>query len=222
METAIANAEAGRAGERDRVASRLERRCRAGFTLVEIWVALGLTALLFALVNGLVFGLLKATQISREVGRAGRAAEFCLEMFRKEVGEIRWDPADPMFTILAGAGVLAYSTSRREVIARDDMPRGYLRVEWRYDAGARTLVRRVSPIVAGVGEAGRTVTTTLLDDVLEVRFLRHDGQRWEVLTGGASPLPPSSALAMEVVRPLTSDSAARRVLPATALLPAPW
>lgn len=185
-------------------------------------MALALTAVLFALANGLLYGMARLDVASRTAGRAAREAEFCLEVFRKEVGEIRHDPADPSFTILGGAGLLAYSTSRREVIARDDMPRGFNRVEWRFDPARHVLVRTVSQLAHGVVTADVPRSQALLTGVAEVRFLRHDGQRWVALSGGVGPLEPARALGMEVVQILGEDTRERRVLPAAALLPAEW
>ncbi|NLI77781.1 MAG: prepilin-type N-terminal cleavage/methylation domain-containing protein [Candidatus Riflebacteria bacterium] len=195
---------------------------RSGFTLVELWVALALTAVLFALANGLLYGMARLDRAARTAGRTAREAEFCLEVFRKEVGEIRHDPADPSFTILGGSGMLAYSTSRREIIARDDMPRGFNRVEWRFDPARHVLVRTVSQLAHGVATVEAPRSQVLLNGVAEVRFLRHDGRQWVALSGGVGPLEPGRALGMEVVQVLGEDVRERRVLPAAALLPAEW
>ena len=170
----------------------------AGFTLVEVLLALTLLSLLFALANGALFSMGRISGKTIASMQKARALEFCAETMRKELGEARCDPADDRFQLTGGEGFLSYSTTRSEVIARTDMPRGFLQVEWKFDPDKKTLQRTVTDLVQRGKEIGKTASSTLLDGLIRVSFEMHDGKQWTLLRGKPTVLPVTQAIAVEL------------------------
>lgn len=175
---------------------RLSRR--RGVTLIEMTIALTLTALLLILVNGLLGGVSRWSVHTREASSSARRLEFALEVMRKEIGELRLVASDPQLLLLGGAGTLSYATSRVELIARDEMPNGLLRVDWKFDPSSGQLLRTVTPVSGSSREAGVSRTIPILEHLEKVQFSVHDGQKWIPLSGSNAPVEQPRAIGLEL------------------------
>ena len=169
-----------------------------GLTLVEMTIALALTALLLILVNGLLGGVSRWSVHTREASVQARRLEFALEVMRKEIGELHLVASDPRMLLLGGAGTLSYVTTRAELIARDEMPSGLLRVEWKFDPPTRRLLRTVTPVAGTSREAGVSRTVPVLGDLEKVQFSIFDGRQWTALTGSDAPVEKPRAIGLEL------------------------
>lgn len=169
-----------------------------GLTLIEMTIALTLTALLLILVNGLLGGVSRWSVHTREASAAARRLEFALEIMRKEIAELRLVASDPQLLLLGGAGTLSYATTRAELIARDEMPSGLVRVDWKFDQEAGDLLRTVTPVAGNSREAGVSRSMKILDNLENVRFSIHDGRKWIPLTGSNAPVEEPRAIGMEL------------------------
>lgn len=176
----------------------MTRTRTSGLTLIEMTIALALTALLLILLNGLLGGVSRWSVHTREASAAARKLEFALEVMRKEIGELRLVASDPQMLLLGGAGMLSYATTRAELIARDEMPRGLIRVEWRYEPSEKVLIRTVTPIAGPSREAGVSRSVVILEQLEKVQFLVHDGKAWIPLTGSNAPVENPRAIGLEL------------------------
>jgi len=179
-------------------ASVVRSSFRRGLTLIEMTIALALTALLLILVNGLLGGVSRWSVHTREASLEARRLEFALEVMRKEIGELRLVASDPQFLLLGGAGTLSYATTRTELIARDEMPNGLVRVDWKFDPDTKTLQRTVTPVSGNSREAGVSRTVTVLDHLEKVQFSVHDGRQWILLSGSNAPVEQPRAIGLEL------------------------
>ncbi|MFZ2960762.1 MAG: prepilin-type N-terminal cleavage/methylation domain-containing protein [Candidatus Ozemobacteraceae bacterium] len=169
-----------------------------GFTLVEILIAITLTGLLFAILNGVLTGLVRIGSRTTEAIDASRRLEYCVELLRRELGELRLIPTDPQMSLLGGRGLLIFTTTRSELIARTEVPRGLVRVEWRHLPEKRLLQRTVYAVASGVHELGRMVTVDLLTQVEDVTFSSFDGLSWTPFRGVLEPASCARAIGFDI------------------------
>lgn len=170
----------------------------SGFSLVEVLMALTLLVILFTLANAALYGMAKISGNALGTMRKARALEFCIETMRKELGEVRFEPGSEQFSLDAGEGFLSYSTTRSEVIARSDMPRGFLRVEWKFDPDKKTLERTVTDLVQRGKEIGKSSTKRLLNGLSRVSFFLHNGKQWDLIRGKPQTLLITNAILIEI------------------------
>ncbi|MBF0498843.1 MAG: hypothetical protein HQM09_01815 [Candidatus Riflebacteria bacterium] len=177
-----------------------------GVTLIEAVIAISLTALLLVLVNGMTSGLARVTVRVREASVAARRLEFCVELMRRELAESRFGTSGnasgtatgTAFVPRGGDGMLSYPTGRGEVIAHDEMPRGFLRVDWHFDPSTGTLSRVVTPIEGWGNEAGSMRETVLLSGVKELVFSIYTEGKWFPLTGTLAPFEKAEAIRLDI------------------------
>ncbi|MBF0408421.1 MAG: hypothetical protein HQM10_13810 [Candidatus Riflebacteria bacterium] len=173
----------------------MPKKIRA-FTFPEMLISITLAALLFTLVNGISYSVSDYSARLIEMSSSARKLEFCVELFRKELGELRRETGNPSFDFLGGEGMLSYATSRLELIARSEIPSGFLRVEWMHDPEKKTLERIVTPVVTDLRLAGKSTRTTLLTNVDKVEFSVFDEKKWFPLTGSLAPI--QTAIAVDI------------------------
>ena len=168
----------------------------AGFTLIETIISLALLAVLFVLLGGLLTGMAKISRTAADVSVFDREIEFCGEIIRKELGEMLLDNARADYTLLGGAEFLAYTTTRDELLVRDSIPGGAKRVEWRYDPGAKKLLRKVTRLVSAGSELPPVSQSYFLEGLSGIQLFYFDGISWGQVSGISSVLPQAQSLAL--------------------------
>ncbi len=180
----------------DNTGSRLPQR---GFTLVETLISLGLLAVLFVLLGGLLSGMARISRTAADVSVFDREIDFCSEIIRKELGEILLDNSRADFTMLGGNEFLAYTTTRDELLVRDSIPGGAKRVEWRYDPGAKKLIRTVTRLVTPGSELPPVSSSYFLEGLVGIQICYYDGVGWYQLSGVSTVIPQSKSLALRFI-----------------------
>jgi len=174
---------------------------RRAFSIPEILIAIALSAILFALANGALWGVAKLSQNVMGTMQAERGLNFLNDQLRREIGEINWDGESSDEMVRAGEELLIFPTFRHEVIARDHVARGYVQVEWRFDHQKGTLFRKMK--VLRLGNAfGRNIETDpvkILTGLKAVHFVKHNGKSWVPIRGAPSVLAKPAALGVEIV-----------------------
>ncbi|MBF0543688.1 MAG: prepilin-type N-terminal cleavage/methylation domain-containing protein [Candidatus Riflebacteria bacterium] len=168
------------------------------FSFVEMLITMALAALLLTLVNGITYSTSDYSRRIIELSTTARKLEFFVELMRKELGELHRETGNPAFDFLGGEGMLSYSTSRLEFIARNDTPAGYLRIEWIHDPEKKVLERSVTPVVTDTRQAGKTTVTKILENVEKVEFSIFDGKKWFPLTGSLAPIDIANAVGVDI------------------------
>ena len=121
--------------------------------------------------------------------------------------------------LLSGMSKVA-TTTRPELLVRNSIPGGPRRVEWRYDAAAKTVVRRASMLAAGSSrEGGTPVVTSFLEGLAAFEVYHFDGVQWLRMTGISEPVPATLAIAVRLVFASSNDSAEQRIYESAFILP---
>jgi len=169
-----------------------------GFTFVELILAVSLSAFLLTIAGGFLFNMTEFSARAIADSLTSRQLEFCIETLRKEIQESRTDGTDPLYAFLGGDGTISFATSRTEIIARSEVPRGYLRIEWHFDEARGTLGRSVGALSRSDGRAGKTHSIELLKNIERLSFWRYDGKKWFPITGSPTSIPDAVALKLEI------------------------
>lgn len=172
---------------------------KSGFTLVETLISLTLLAVLFVLLGGLLSGMAKISRVASDMAIFDREIEFCSEIMRKELGEMVIDNQKADFTFLGGSEFLAYTTTRDELLARDSIPGGAKRVEWRYDPEKKSLVRTATKLVAPGQGLPPVARSSFIEGLIGIEFLYFDGVTWFKLSGISSVVPRSESIAVRFI-----------------------
>jgi len=197
-----------------------DRSARRAFTLVEILISLTLLASLFVLLGGLLSGMSKVARLAEDDSLRDREINFCFDLMRKELGEMILDRKRLDYDLISGDGFFSYTTTRPELLVRNSIPGGPRRVEWRYDAAAKTVVRRASMLAAGSSrEGGTPVVTSFLEGLAAFEVYHFDGVQWLRMAGISEPVPATLAIAVRLVFASSNDSAEQRIYESAFILP---
>ncbi|GAB4273696.1 MAG: hypothetical protein Kow0029_13490 [Candidatus Rifleibacteriota bacterium] len=124
---------------------------------------------------------------------------FCFELIRKELGEMIVDQNESNYNLLSGDNFIAYTTTRQELLARNSIPGGAKRVEWRYDPGSRKLVRTVSMLIDGKREPEPPVKTEFFEDLAGFEVYWYDRVQWLRMTGISEFVPQTRTIAVRFI-----------------------
>ncbi|MGM0601623.1 MAG: prepilin-type N-terminal cleavage/methylation domain-containing protein, partial [Candidatus Rifleibacteriota bacterium] len=153
-------------------------KTRNGYTLVELLISLTLLAVLFTLMGSLLTGMSRISRLAEDDSLRNRETQFCFDLMRKELSEMIVEQKKVNFNFIGGNEFMAYTTTRKELLARDSIPGGAKRVEWRYDAAAKTLKRTVSMLIDGKREPVAPVETSFLSGLESFEIYFFDGVDW--------------------------------------------
>lgn len=192
---------------------------RQGYTLVELLISLALLAVLFTLLGSLLHGMARISRLAEDGSVREREIAFCFEMMRKELGEMVIDQRKADFSFLSGENFIAYTTTRNELLARDSIPSGVKRIEWRYDPGAQVLVRRVSMLIDGKREAAAPVETRFLEGLQSFETLIFDKVNWLRMTGISEQVPQTHSIAVRLAFASENRESGREFFESAFLLP---
>lgn len=167
---------------------------KKGFTLVETLIALTLLAVLFSVLGGLLFGMSHIANLTNNTTSRSREINFCFELIRKELGEAVINNMDPRFSFLAGENFISYTTIRQELVARDDVDRGYKRIEWRYFPDKKIIKRSVTPINDIGQEAGPLASNDFLPNTESVELSYFIDGYWQRIDSKSEILPKVKAI----------------------------
>ncbi len=167
-----------------------------GFTLIEIMISLLLLSVLLSLLSGMLYSMMKLSNTAESVSGRQREVAFCLDLMRKELGEIVVNNNDSRLTLLAGEDFLSYATTRQELVARDSIPRGLARVEWRFDRQNGNLIRKVFQ----VPEPGRIqppeTETRFLSDLKQIEIGYLDDETWRIAESDSFVIPKTRGISI--------------------------
>lgn len=172
---------------------------RAAFSLVETLISLALLAVLFTILGGLLHGMSRISRAAEDISTFDREAEFCFELMRKELGEAVVDNSRLDYSLVAGDNFLAYTTVRTELVARDTVPDGAKRVEWRYDPGEKELVRTVNRIMPEGRELAPSSRMAFLTGIEGFEIFHQLAFGWAKITGLSGESPTSSHIAARFI-----------------------
>lgn len=171
-------------------------KTRRAYTLVEMLISLALLAVLFTLLGSMLHGMSRISKLAEDSSVRDREIAFCFDLMRKELGEMVLDQKKVDFNFLSGENFIAYTTTRDELLARNTVPGGVKRVEWRYDPAAQQLARTVSMLIDGKREAGAPVETRFLSELQAFEIYIFDGVNWLRMTGISELVPQTSGIAV--------------------------
>jgi prepilin-type N-terminal cleavage/methylation domain-containing protein len=192
---------------------------RKGFTIVELIISLALLSALFVLLGSLLHGMSRLTRLSEDNCAFDRELNFCISLMRKELGEMQVDQNLTGYRFLSGDNFLAYSTTRQELLARNSIPGGIKRVEWRYDPQAKVLVRTVSMLIDGRRELTEPGRTTFLEGLEGFETRIFDGVNWLRMTGISELVPKTGSISVRFLVADSKDSTKTEYLSSTFILP---
>jgi prepilin-type N-terminal cleavage/methylation domain-containing protein len=173
---------------------------KRAYTLVELLISLSLLAVLFTLLGSLLMGMSRISRLAEDDSLRERELNFCISLIRKELGEMQVDQKLVDYNFLGGDNFIAYTTTRRELLARDSIPGGSKRVEWRYDPTEKILIRTVSQLIDGKRQiAAAPVKTKFLEGLAGFESYFFDGVNWLRITGISELMPRTGSLALRFV-----------------------
>lgn len=172
---------------------------RNAFTLVEMLISLALLAVLFTLLGGLLHGMSRISRLAEDNSIRDREMNFCFNMIRKELGEMVVEQKKTDYSFLSGENFVAYTTTRQELLARNSIPGGAKRVEWRFDPGANNLVRTTSMLIDGKREVGAPVATAFLQGLAGFEVYFFDKVQWLRMTGISELVPQTGSIAVRFI-----------------------
>jgi prepilin-type N-terminal cleavage/methylation domain-containing protein len=175
------------------------RTLRQGYTLVELLISLALLGVLFTLLGSLLTGMSKISRLAEDTSVRDREMSFCFDLIRKELGEMVVDQKKIDFNFISGDDFIAYTTTRPELLARNSIPGGARRVEWRYDPAGQRLVRSASMIVDGKRQPVEPVVTDFLAGLAGFEVYYFDKVQWMRLTGISELVPQTNCIAVRFI-----------------------
>jgi prepilin-type N-terminal cleavage/methylation domain-containing protein len=151
------------------------RAAQAGFSLVELLVSVTLLALLAGALHQLARGLLRGVRILEIASEAQQSARIGAQLVVRELRGAGFAPAAPLRPALGDAG-RDHVSMASDLNGDGDTDDSNERVEYRFDAGRRALMRAL----------GNAPPQPMLMDVdaLELTYLDADGAPVP-LSGGA-------------------------------------
>jgi len=171
---------------------------KKGFTLVETLISMTLLAVLFSVLGGLLFGMSHIANLTNNITSRSREVNFCFELIRKELGESVINNMDPRFSFLAGENFISYATIRQELVARDDVARGYKRIEWRYFPDKKVIRRSITPINEIGQEIGSLASNDFLPNTESVDLSYFIDGNWQKIDSKSEILPRIKAIRMTI------------------------
>ncbi|MFZ5952926.1 MAG: prepilin-type N-terminal cleavage/methylation domain-containing protein, partial [Candidatus Rifleibacteriota bacterium] len=172
---------------------------RKAFTLVEMLISLALLAVLFTLLGSMLHGMSRLSRLAEDSSLRDRQISFCFDLIRKELGEMVVIQNQGDYSFISGENFVAYTTTRSELLARNSIPGGVKRVEWRHDPGTGNLVRTVSMLVDGKREAGEPSRTRFFENLDGLEVYIFDGVEWLRMTGISEAMPQTQSIALRLI-----------------------
>jgi prepilin-type N-terminal cleavage/methylation domain-containing protein len=174
---------------------------RRGYTLVEMLISLALLAVLFSLLGSMLHGMSRISRLAEDSSVRDREMSFCMDLMRKELGEMILDQKKVDFNFISGDNFMAYTTTRNELLARDSIPGGVKRIEWRYDPALKCLKRTVSTLIDGKRDLAARVETAFLDTLEGFEVYYFNGVDWIKMTGISELVPDCTSICVRFVFP---------------------
>ncbi len=172
---------------------------RHACTLVEMMISLALLAVLFTLLGSMLHGMSRLSRLAEDSSLRERQMSFCFDLIRKELGEMVVVQNQGDYSFVGGENFIAYTTTRDELLARNSIPGGVKRVEWRHDPGTGSLIRTVSMLIDGKRDAGEPVKSSFFEDLDRFEIYVFDGVEWLRMTGISESMRQTQSVALRLV-----------------------
>ena len=195
------------------------RSSRRAYTLVELLISLALLAVLFTLLGSMLHGMSRISRLAEDGAVRDREMSFCFDLMRKELGEMVLDQRKADFNMLSGENFIAYTTTRTELLARNSIPGGVKRVEWRFEPAEKRLVRTVSMLIDGKRTAAAPAQTRFFQELKGFEIYVFDGVDWLRMTGISELVPQTTGLCVRLIFPSERDDQKDEFFESAFLLP---
>lgn len=192
---------------------------RRAFTLVEMLISLILLGVLFTLLGGLLSGMSRISRMAEDDFVRDREMSFCFDLIRKELGEMIVEQGQESYRFLSGENFVAYTTTRQELLARNSIPGGAKRVEWRYDPSAQKLIRTTSMLIDGKREVGLPSVTPFLEGLAGLEIYFFDKVEWQRMTGISELVPQTSSIAIRFIFDSETQTGKQEIFESAFILP---
>jgi hypothetical protein len=123
------------------------------------------------------------------------------------------------FNFVGGNDFIAYTTTRKELLARNSIPGGAKRVEWRYDPNEQKLNRTVSMLLDGKREPVAPVETSFLPGLESFEIYFFDGVDWLRLTGISELMPQTVGISVRFVFAANENTDQQEFIESAIILP---
>lgn len=195
------------------------RHVSRAFTLVEVLISLSLLAVLFALLGSLLTGMSRLARLTDDDSMRDREMNFCFDLIRKELGEMILEQSKVDYSFVSGDSFISYTTTRPELLVKNSIPGGVRRVEWRYDAAARQLIRSASLLFTAGRDPAPAVVTRFFEGLTGFEVYFFDGVQWLRMTGISEKIPQTHAVAVRLAFASRDEPDRQKIFESAFLLP---